>query len=71
MSTWKMPERLVWHTVVCSQCGRVITRARLPGLQRVVSYRICDKCTAAGAPARRAARPRRSAAAPAEEAATS
>jgi hypothetical protein len=70
MSTWKTPGRLVWHTVLCSQCGRVITRARLPGLQRVTSYRICEQCTA-GAPARGAARPRRSADAPAEEAASS
>jgi hypothetical protein len=44
MGTWKTPNRLVWHTIVCSRCNRVINRVKLPGISRKISYRLCDKC---------------------------
>ena len=67
MSTWKDPNRLVWHTARCSRCNRIISRAKLPGVMRQTVYRLCAKCTAGtpaassgGAPRRgRGPRPRR------------
>ena len=67
MSTWKDPNRLVWHTARCSRCNRIISRAKLPGVMRQTVYRLCAKCaagaatTASGGGARRGrgARPRR------------
>ena len=50
MSTWKDPNRLVWHTARCSRCNRIISRAKLPGVMRQTVYRLCAKC-AAGTPA--------------------
>ena len=41
MSTWKDPNRLVWHTARCSRCNRIISRAKLPGLMRQTVYRPC------------------------------
>ena len=54
MSTWKNPKRMVWHTVTCPRCNRVINRVKLPGLMQVTSHRVCAKCTS-GAPAPRRA----------------
>ena len=46
MSTWKDPNRLVWHTARCSKCNRIISRAKLPGVMRQTVYRLCAKCAA-------------------------
>ena len=76
MSTWKDPNRLVWHTARCSRCNRIISRAKLPGVMRQTVYRLCAKCAAGaattsggGARRGRGSRPRRregAAAAPAQ-----
>lgn len=64
MSTWKDPNRLVWHTARCSRCNRIISRAKLPGVMRQTVYRLCAKCaagtatTSSGGGARRGRGPR-------------
>ena len=58
MSTWKDPNRLVWHTARCSRCNRIISRAKLPGVMRQTVYRLCAKCVA-GTPAASGGGPRR------------
>ena len=50
MGTWKTPNRLVWHTIICSRCNRVLNRVKLPGISRKTSYRVCENCGAAATP---------------------
>ncbi|MBI4336492.1 MAG: hypothetical protein HY683_01485 [Chloroflexi bacterium] len=58
MNNWKSPGSLVWITVQCPECHRIIRRVKLPGLEQRVHHRQCDNCATQG---RRERQPQRKA----------